>query len=971
MAIKLGQLIIELSAKVDAFAKGMGDAKNLAFTSSHEIVSSLSKIGDQFEKLKFENAAQIERSFKIIGGVAAGAAVGIAAALTVIIEKAIETSAKLYMLSQSVGVNVETLSALGYAAKQDGVDLETLAKSLERLDRNMLGAYNGTGKAGAAFAKLHIDVKQADGTMLGLTQTIGAVADKFSHMPDGPAKTALAMELFGRGGAIMIPMLNKGAEGIKELTDEAERLGVVIDAETARSAKRLDDDMVKLKASLAGAGLQIMVGLMPALNDLVGGFTRVEGHAEKFHTLGTAIGTVIRWVAMGFQSAAFDANALVVVMSHLTDSSLEDKDNWEKLRAELKALAAQYGETMDVLSGKQHKGASHVNINKPDFGLDLSAFPARDNADVDLSAGGKEKTDVVQNRLDLLRQELEATNALIAAMDKEPAALQTLKAANEADKVVTELATKAKGEQKKKLEELRNTIKDTVKQLELAKDFEKDIASAKQQAEKLNEQADAFDRMADAAGKGAVAIDQARLENDIDAATRQLEIDKVNAHGKALEEIVDKINKVTAAMRAQHSAEVGAGAAVSGATQSDRILREVTATERLADAILRGADATRTAALQNRIEEATYPLRLAMQMADEAGKKALIEQIKNITNALTLQEAAQHDLDIAQQAAQHLDPATRYQRELAQLERLREALKQAGLSTRQLDEDERRLAEDYDRANDALLMGTRKATAGAVVAIHEYQREAGNMAQFVHDRMLNMFDGIENAMSRGFSDMIMGTKSIQQAFAEMGAGILQSVSDFLAQIVARWIMTHIIIAALSKLFGASDDDGAKEKAQAAQRARSLISADAAEASAKVFAQAIAKVPFPANLGVAPALAALVLTGVNALGATIHMQEGGVVPGGQPWMGDVIPTMLTPEEGVLTTQNMELLNSAINGAGGQSPMQPVNQYNITFAPVVQTIDAQGVQEFFDGHLHELGAAVQQAVVDGHVQPQPGA
>src|SRR5689334_12218828 len=108
MAIKLGELVIQLTAKADAFFKGMTDARSLAFDTSSSIVGSLSKVGDMLSRLKFENAAQLKRSFDIVSeaaaGLAAGAVVGIGGALAAITEKSIEAGAKLYDLAQATGV---------------------------------------------------------------------------------------------------------------------------------------------------------------------------------------------------------------------------------------------------------------------------------------------------------------------------------------------------------------------------------------------------------------------------------------------------------------------------------------------------------------------------------------------------------------------------------------------------------------------------------------------------------------------------------------------------------------------------------------------------------------------------------------------------------------------------------------------------------------------------------------------------
>src|SRR5438270_11389764 len=93
MSQVLGRLLLQLEANTTAFSRSLQDARKLAFDSSEAIVGSLSKIGTQLSKLKFDNEAQISKSFGIIGGVATAAAVGIASA-TLAIAKSVAGAGK-------------------------------------------------------------------------------------------------------------------------------------------------------------------------------------------------------------------------------------------------------------------------------------------------------------------------------------------------------------------------------------------------------------------------------------------------------------------------------------------------------------------------------------------------------------------------------------------------------------------------------------------------------------------------------------------------------------------------------------------------------------------------------------------------------------------------------------------------------------------------------------------------------------
>lgn len=76
---------------------------------------------------------------------------------------------------------------------------------------------------------------------------LGDVAELFSLLPDGANKTALAVKLFGRSGAELIPLLNQGKEGLAEFDKLASDLGLTLDKETGKAAEDFNDNLTKLK----------------------------------------------------------------------------------------------------------------------------------------------------------------------------------------------------------------------------------------------------------------------------------------------------------------------------------------------------------------------------------------------------------------------------------------------------------------------------------------------------------------------------------------------------------------------------------------------------------------------------------------------------------------------------------------------------------------------------------------------------
>jgi hypothetical protein len=193
------------------------------------------------------------------------AAVAAAKQLAGFFLSAVSAADRTAKLSQQLGISTEELSALNYQAQLAGMSTEDLAGSLKIFSRNMTDAANGTGGAVQAFKALGLETKNTDGTLKSQTQLMGEISDKFAETADGAGKTALAMDIFGRSGASMIPLLNQGSAALAEQTEEAKRLGIVLDSDTGKKAEAFNDAMFRMKQSAQGAMMGIVGELAPAV----------------------------------------------------------------------------------------------------------------------------------------------------------------------------------------------------------------------------------------------------------------------------------------------------------------------------------------------------------------------------------------------------------------------------------------------------------------------------------------------------------------------------------------------------------------------------------------------------------------------------------------------------------------------------------------------------------------------------------
>lgn len=215
------------------------------------------------------------RSFAWFSAGAVAAAGAAAAAMAIVAKvtwdaarEAADYGDELIKTSQKVGIAVEALAGLKYAADLSGVDTKTFETGLKTLAKGAVDAARGTGEAKNAFRDLGVTVTDVQGRTKPLDQLLLEIADRFSTVSDGTEKAAAAQRLFGRSGLDLIPLLNQGRAGIKQLTDEAARFGLIIDADAARAAELFNDNLRRLDYLLQGAKLTIGNEVIPVFNSL-------------------------------------------------------------------------------------------------------------------------------------------------------------------------------------------------------------------------------------------------------------------------------------------------------------------------------------------------------------------------------------------------------------------------------------------------------------------------------------------------------------------------------------------------------------------------------------------------------------------------------------------------------------------------------------------------------------------------------
>jgi hypothetical protein len=192
------------------------------------------------------------------GLAAVGAAFGVAK-IVGMINEITDLGGSLSDTSAAIGVAVEDLQELRFAAGLAGIGAGELDGAIRKYSRGLEEAKKGKGPVADAFRDLKISMDEIKGETVA--QNLEVIAERFSKMEDGPKKTAIAMDLFGRSGSQLIPMLNEGQAGIAALRNEARELGIVIGEDAVGALDQFGDDMDRTKEALRGLKIQVVTSI--------------------------------------------------------------------------------------------------------------------------------------------------------------------------------------------------------------------------------------------------------------------------------------------------------------------------------------------------------------------------------------------------------------------------------------------------------------------------------------------------------------------------------------------------------------------------------------------------------------------------------------------------------------------------------------------------------------------------------------
>lgn len=227
------------------------------------------------------SAAMVGTSMMKAGGIVAAGGAAVVYGLKQASDAYVDAGRETLKLQRLTGGTAEDMSRLRYVAQATGVGVDTLSTAVVRLSKSSQGS---AGKS--ALADLGVDLTDAEGNTRPVVDVISDLATKFEALPNGIEKNAAALKLFGRGGADLIPLLNRGGDAIDALAASADQLGFTLDQRDLDNVKAYVKAQREMSASFEALQIQLGKNVFPVFAEILERTTSAaSGTAEAVNDL--------------------------------------------------------------------------------------------------------------------------------------------------------------------------------------------------------------------------------------------------------------------------------------------------------------------------------------------------------------------------------------------------------------------------------------------------------------------------------------------------------------------------------------------------------------------------------------------------------------------------------------------------------------------------------------------------------------
>lgn len=182
----------------------------------------------------------------------AAAGTALAGYVTLAAKSFADYGSQIHDMETATGLTAETVSILGYAAKQAGRSMEDFTPAIRKMSSVIFDARNGSAEAAEVLSRLGVSLAEItamspDDAFLRLGRGIFSYGNELDQ-------AAIAQDIFGKSAMNILQLLRdiEASGGFAAVAEEARSLGIVMSSEAAAGADDLGDALERVKTSWQG-----------------------------------------------------------------------------------------------------------------------------------------------------------------------------------------------------------------------------------------------------------------------------------------------------------------------------------------------------------------------------------------------------------------------------------------------------------------------------------------------------------------------------------------------------------------------------------------------------------------------------------------------------------------------------------------------------------------------------------------------
>ena len=308
------------------------------------------------------------------------ATVGVAAAagLFLLTKRAIESADAIGKTADKVGLGVESLQELRFGAELAGVATQTLDMAMQRFSRRLGEAADDGGELIKTLKKYKIETEDSEGNTRKVVDVLDDYADAIANAGSAQERLLLSFKGFDSEGAALVNLFRKGSIGLKEMREEAQRLGIVLDEETVRGAEAASDALLRMEKIVSVNLQRVLLQFAPQITALGEAFANAAPQIAEFAD--KIIGVIFGLEAMSLAGLRRELDETIVSMDAYNATRKAVKELTKAEFEQHLIKTNNFREEINNLSELIKKGEEREEQLRKQFGGDGAADDTGDAA---------------------------------------------------------------------------------------------------------------------------------------------------------------------------------------------------------------------------------------------------------------------------------------------------------------------------------------------------------------------------------------------------------------------------------------------------------------------------------------------------------------------------------------------------------------------------------------------------------------